>query len=147
MAPGDVSIGGLIYNPLAEHTTCCCINGIQSDGGRGRKCSVPPASHRFPAAPSSLVEAILLTLGCPQCSGDRKNMRLSDKRTKRRARKLIIFGTQMVASDGVVVRAFDYEPGDPGSIPSRTRSMSEHAPRRCVLGKGTLHDFPHSTQV
>ncbi|KAI8498222.1 hypothetical protein Bbelb_241660 [Branchiostoma belcheri] len=36
--------------------------------------------------------------------------------------------------------------GDPGSIPSRTRDMSGHAPRRCVLGKDTLHDFPHSTQ-
>ncbi|KAI8499378.1 hypothetical protein Bbelb_231420 [Branchiostoma belcheri] len=37
--------------------------------------------------------------------------------------------------------------GDPGSFPSRTWDMSEHAPRRCALGKGTLHDFPHSSQV
>ncbi|KAI8513756.1 hypothetical protein Bbelb_080800 [Branchiostoma belcheri] len=37
--------------------------------------------------------------------------------------------------------------GDQGSIPSRTRYIPEHAPRRCALGKGTLHDFPHSTQV
>ncbi|KAI8478715.1 hypothetical protein Bbelb_435500 [Branchiostoma belcheri] len=37
--------------------------------------------------------------------------------------------------------------GDQGLIPSRTRDMSGHAPRRCALGKGTLHDFPHSTQV
>ncbi|KAI8497903.1 Neuropeptide S receptor [Branchiostoma belcheri] len=51
----------------------------------------------------------------------------------------------VVASGGVVDRAIDYEPGDPGLI--RTRYMSEHAPRRCALGKGTLHDFPHSTQV
>ncbi|KAI8491574.1 hypothetical protein Bbelb_307740 [Branchiostoma belcheri] len=36
--------------------------------------------------------------------------------------------------------------GDPGSIPSRTRDMSEHEPRRCALGKGTLHEAPHSTQ-
>ncbi|KAI8494437.1 hypothetical protein Bbelb_276630 [Branchiostoma belcheri] len=52
----------------------------------------------------------------------------------------------VVASGGVVVRAIDCEPGDPGSIPSRTRDTSEHAPRRCALGKGTLHEFPHSTQ-
>ncbi|KAI8494962.1 hypothetical protein Bbelb_275670 [Branchiostoma belcheri] len=51
-----------------------------------------------------------------------------------------------VASGGVVVRAIDYEPGDSGSIPSRAWGMSEHAPRRCALGKGTLHEFPHSTQ-
>ncbi|KAI8497725.1 hypothetical protein Bbelb_243770 [Branchiostoma belcheri] len=36
--------------------------------------------------------------------------------------------------------------GDPGLIPSRTRDMSGHAPRRCALGKGTLHNFPHYTQ-
>ncbi|KAI8510298.1 hypothetical protein Bbelb_112140, partial [Branchiostoma belcheri] len=54
---------------------------------------------------------------------------------------------RIVASGGVVVRAIDCEPGDPGSIPSRTRYMSEHAPRRCTLGKGTLHEFPHSTQI
>ncbi|KAI8519599.1 hypothetical protein Bbelb_028560 [Branchiostoma belcheri] len=46
-----------------------------------------------------------------------------------------------------VVRAIDYEPGDSGSIPSRTWGMSEHASRRCALGKGTLHEFPHSTQI
>ncbi|KAI8488043.1 LARGE xylosyl- and glucuronyltransferase 2 [Branchiostoma belcheri] len=51
-----------------------------------------------------------------------------------------------MASGSVVVRAFDCELGDPGSIPSRTLDMSEHAPRRCVPGKGTLHDFSHSTQ-
>ncbi|KAI8512860.1 hypothetical protein Bbelb_094990 [Branchiostoma belcheri] len=47
-------------------------------------------------------------------------------------------------SGGVVVRAIDYEPGRPGF--DSESYMSVHAPRRCALGKGTLHDFPHSTQ-
>ncbi|KAI8482334.1 hypothetical protein Bbelb_399250 [Branchiostoma belcheri] len=50
------------------------------------------------------------------------------------------------ASGGVVVDHSTVNRGDPGSIPSRTGDMSGHAPRRCALGKITLHDFPHSTQ-
>ncbi|KAI8509296.1 Mucolipin-2 [Branchiostoma belcheri] len=51
-----------------------------------------------------------------------------------------------VSSGGVVVRAIDYEPGrlwfDSESYPVHVWTCA----RWCVLGKGTLHDFPHSTQ-
>ncbi|KAI8487523.1 hypothetical protein Bbelb_347570 [Branchiostoma belcheri] len=37
--------------------------------------------------------------------------------------------------------------GNPGFDSGSYLNKSEHAPRRCTLGKGTLHDFPHFTQV
>ncbi|KAI8497279.1 hypothetical protein Bbelb_252280 [Branchiostoma belcheri] len=43
--------------------------------------------------------------------------------------------------------SLDYETGRPGFDSGSYPNKSEHAPRRCTLGKGTLHDFPHFTQV
>ncbi|KAI8486978.1 hypothetical protein Bbelb_352380 [Branchiostoma belcheri] len=42
--------------------------------------------------------------------------------------------------------SLDYETGRPGFDSGSYPNKSEHAPRRCTLGKGTLHDFPHFTQ-
>ncbi|KAI8519711.1 Carboxylesterase 5A [Branchiostoma belcheri] len=42
--------------------------------------------------------------------------------------------------------SLDYETGRPGFDSGSYPNKSKHAPRRCTLGKGTLHDFPHFTQ-
>ncbi|KAI8486289.1 HEAT repeat-containing protein 1 [Branchiostoma belcheri] len=42
--------------------------------------------------------------------------------------------------------SLDYHTGRPGFDSGLYPNKSEHAPRRCTLGKGTLHDFPHFTQ-
>ncbi|KAI8512965.1 Neuronal acetylcholine receptor subunit alpha-7 [Branchiostoma belcheri] len=42
--------------------------------------------------------------------------------------------------------SLDYETGRPGFDSGSHPNKSEHAPRRCTLGKGTLNDFLHFTQ-
>ncbi|KAI8481718.1 UHRF1 binding protein 1 [Branchiostoma belcheri] len=43
--------------------------------------------------------------------------------------------------------SLDYETGRPGFDSGSYPNKSEHAPNMRTLGKGTLHDFPHFTQI
>ncbi|KAI8503466.1 hypothetical protein Bbelb_184370 [Branchiostoma belcheri] len=60
--------------------------GIQSDRGRGRKSSVPPASHRFPAAYRSLIEASQWLQAAPEnMLGDYAKVQISAAQVTHRA--------------------------------------------------------------
>ncbi|KAI8492037.1 hypothetical protein Bbelb_304100 [Branchiostoma belcheri] len=52
-----------------------------------------------------------------------------------------------IAKSTVLGTSQDWETGRPGFDSGLYPNKSEHAPRRCTLGKGTLHDFPRFTQV
>ncbi|KAI8509125.1 Fibrinogen C domain-containing protein 1 [Branchiostoma belcheri] len=55
-------------------------------------------------------------------------------------------GVNRQAWEVVHSTSLDYETGRPGFDSGSYPNKSDHAPRRCTLGKGTLHDFPHLTQ-